>query len=265
MALPEAELALETARVNGNVKAEITARQVVYELRGVPYWVDMELRPYTGVVDGGSIPLQRCVCQQATDYGGRVEWCIRQSRIPSDVWSRCTFATWSPENNPACKPGYDACRLLVERPQDAHPWVLLDGPPGTGKSHLLVATVAALCSAGQHAVYWRVHDLSAELFARLNAHTLEELTTHLKRVPVLALDDLGTETGGDFAKDHLHAILDARYQEERVTLISVNMDLLKQHGKQPPQRLLSRLRDVHVCQWVSMNGTDMRPLLDRGV
>ena len=182
-----------------------------------------------------------------------MSWCLRQSGLPASVMGRHTWATWDPRRSNTASAALDACRGLVEQEAPERPWLVLEGVPGTGKTHLACATVGAAALSGTHAVYWTAPDLVTELYARLDARSLPELEHHLKTVPLLAIDDLGAEHSTSFVADVLHSVLDARYLDLRRTIITVNLGV-----PAFPARLASRLGDVMVVRVLRLEGGDAR-------
>ncbi len=140
--------------------------------------------------------------------------------------------------------------------------VLLHGPPGTGKTLLgcimLNELLLRWCRAG------RFLNLSRRYFERLrdtysqdSAHygqtwpIIEELT----QLPFLLLDDFGTQRGTEWEMEMLYNLVDARYAEQRLTLVTTNqpLDAIRElYGG----RIYSRL--VEMCRLVEMQGIDYR-------
>lgn len=73
-------------------------------------------------------------------------------------------------------------------------------------------------------------------------------------VPFFFLDDFGTESVGDHIQRDYFELIDYRWADEKVTVITTNLDeeeIKKAYG----QRIYSRFRDY---QWIEFNGEDLR-------
>lgn len=74
---------------------------------------------------------------------------------------------------------------------DAAENVVLVGPPGTGKSHLLIALGHAVVHDGRRGRYLTAAELVERLFARLADHTVGKTIDGLLRHHYLIIDELG--------------------------------------------------------------------------
>lgn len=104
--------------------------------------------------------------------------------------------------------------------QAPKPWVLLLGPPGVGKTHLLVAATMALVGQGVNAIYVKATDLARSL--RNMEH---DTITRYKYAKCLALDDMLSEYQTEWSVQGFEELLFYRYEEQASTLISTNADL----------------------------------------
>lgn len=103
--------------------------------------------------------------------------------------------------------------------------LLLLGPVGTGKTHLLCALTTAVCRMGVEAAYISWPDALDRHKATFNTreHVDRNLLESLATVPVLTLDELGIRAGSDFDQALLFQLIDTRYREERITLAASNL------------------------------------------
>ena len=72
-----------------------------------------------------------------------------------------------------------------------HEDVLLLGPPGTGKSHIVQAIGAAAIAQGHEVYYREAHTLIEELMDATLDERRKKHLADLERVPLLIIDDLG--------------------------------------------------------------------------
>jgi DNA replication protein DnaC len=115
---------------------------------------------------------------------------------------------------------FDQCQRVAKG--DA--WcALLMGGPGTGKTHLAVATMQSFGLARSR--FWKVPDFLEWLkdMAYGKDYGLDPLLTPYRTGDfLLVLDDLGVEKSTDWAAEQLYRVLDSRYDNELPTVITTN-------------------------------------------
>jgi DNA replication protein DnaC len=201
--------------------------------------------------DGMSRPCPRCA-------GGSANPEIREDpnkrmRIPWK-YQDVTFASWLPDNGSERL----KCQSFVASWPPAKPLLFLTGNRGTGKTTLAVAVLKRLYEnerlAGQ---FW----LAQRLLDRINAtyddeatETLQQIMQQLERVPLLVIDDFGSEKSTEAARSRFFTIIDSRYTNGRPLIVTSNATT-----QEVDQRVKSRLSDGAVSEIVNFKGRDMRP------
>lgn len=151
--------------------------------------------------------------------------------------------------------------------------IILGGPVGTGKTHVMMAMLNDIDAANQPVLkvkndgletytpwhtyyYWKATDLAAAL--RKAVASNEDPSGDAKCAELLFVDDLGTEyekAGSDFVYAAFQEIFDYRWANMLPIFVTTNMDasaIEKAYG----DRVLSRWRGS--CKMLRLVGDDRR-------
>lgn len=196
-----------------------------------------------------------CICRRQEFRGEWALACLKTCGLDWYTLDHFTFDRWVDVLNPGCR---EAKRTLLNYAEGkpSPPWIFLRGVSGLGKTHLAIATVGRLIANGHQTVYYRAKDLETELRDAIETNSVSQVSRRLGQIPVLVLDDLGTQHETTFIEKEFHAILDQRYIQGMRTVITTN-DRLADF----PTRLRSRLTDTLRVWLLEMEGQDARPRL----
>lgn len=178
----------------------------------------------------GLTAVVRCGCSKAAPLGDR----LAQAGVP-DRFRNSSF------DNFACRlPGdpndYDklsAAMLPVrhfasEYPTASYRGILLQGPPGVGKTHLAVAALRRLLDRGFEAVFFDYQTLLQRIRDGYNpSSNVSDGAAYQTALDaeILLLDDLGAHRVTDWVLDTVTAIINHRYNENKPVIVTTNLAL----------------------------------------
>lgn len=164
-----------------------------------------------------------------------------------------TFANFDPKV-PGVDKAYSYAKKFALDPQG---WLVLTGPAGCGKTHLAAAIANHALANRIQALFAVVPDLLDHLraaFAPTSEILYDELFERIRSVPLLILDDLGTEYPTPWAGEKLYQILNYRYNCYMPTVVTTNRSL-----NSLDERIRSRMSDQAVCEIVEVKAASYRP------
>jgi DNA replication protein DnaC len=139
-------------------------------------------------------------------------------------------------------------------------WLYLHGPYGDGKTTLVALTVNMLRKNGAEVAFANVPQFLRYLRHCIDPRTNEDYAPtldYIRRVPVLALDDLGAEKATEWAVEQLYEVLNYRYVKRKPTLITSNLSPAELPDTYDG-RLASRLQDVMLVGVMACGTGDIR-------
>ena len=104
--------------------------------------------------------------------------------------------------------------------------LLINGPKGTGKTHLAAAIANQLMAQGVPVVFATMIDLLAKIKASFERHgadaTENEIMRLYKTADLLIIDDIGKEQPTEWALAKIYQIINARYEDYKPMIITSN-------------------------------------------
>jgi DNA replication protein DnaC len=120
-------------------------------------------------------------------------------------------------------------------------WLVLFGSYGCGKTHLAAAIANVALRRNYQVIFAVVPDLLDHLRSTFGPNSdiaYDERFETVREIPVLVLDDLGTENTTPWAREKLYQIINHRYNYRLPTIVTINRRL-----EDIEPRILSRLSD----------------------
>jgi len=144
-------------------------------------------------------------------------------------------------------------------------FLVINGTIGTGKTHTAYGALRRIAESGPLR-FAMVAITAPDLYGLLRPKGSERGSEHelkqLAQIPLLLLDDLGTEKLSDFTEEAAYRILNARYNECLPMIITTNLLTRATNPGEPDlashlgDRLTSRL--VQTSHIVTLAGNDLR-------
>jgi len=141
-------------------------------------------------------------------------------------------------------------------------WLLLMGRYGCGKTHLAAAIANYAIDAGVSTLFLTVPDLLDWLRYAYSgsAMSFEDRFEEIREIPILILDDFGTQNATPWAQEKICQIMNHRYINQLPTVVTSNMLINDFEG-----RIRSRMQDPNLVTIVKILAPDYRnPTDDTG-
>jgi DNA replication protein DnaC len=135
--------------------------------------------------------------------------------------------------------------------------LILYGPTGCGKTHLACAVLSCVLEDGYRAAYWCVPQMLEMLMPGGDEGEQQMILDKALLSRVLLLDDLGAEKPSEWTRKELTIILDARWRENRPTIVTTNLLPGEELRRDCGDRAYSRLMSDHY-QVVPVTAEDYR-------
>ena len=207
--------------------------------------------------------LRRCRHERNRLARLRISRLFASARIPR-AYEGDTFADYTV--TATNKDAVDAAHMMVA---DEITGLFLHGEKGTGKTKLAAIIANERARAGSPVLFASVPDLMADIRASFASGGTSERVQAVKNAPFLVLDDLGAEKMTEWVGEQLFCIVNHRYNERLVTVVTSNysptqviahMATVDARGKViddlQGQRIMSRIYEM--CERVEIRGADWR-------
>jgi DNA replication protein DnaC len=217
----------------------------------------------------GSRFAEECDCR----HGVKLTQAFSRSHIPPK-YEEATLENYDPRFAGA-DPSLQMAHVIAKRYADDYPAMMVpgralmfSGSSGLGKTHLAVGILKVLVlEKGCKGLFVYYQQLLKDIQNSWNQQTATTELQVLEPVfdaEVLVLDDLGSVKPTDWVWDMVAMVLNTRYNQKRVTIVTTNFENLPAGtagagmtlGDRIGDRMRSRL--LEMCREVRMQGTDYR-------
>jgi len=147
--------------------------------------------------------------------------------------------------NTLSTPGNADAKHLVQAfiSGNAPPIIVISGPPGTGKTHMMEAVGRFFLQQNKSVRYELVASMLDSMRPTSEGNPDSDISDYILPA-VMLLDDLGAEKASDWVADKLMAIIDERYRNNRMLMIATNATQVELIYRLGP-RIADRLYDVN--------------------
>ena len=138
-------------------------------------------------------------------------------------------------------------------------FLIFNGQPGTGKTHLSCAVLRNLLHDGFSGMYLSAIDairLLRDSWRKGAEHTELEALKKLERYDILVMDEIGMQFSTDAERIQLFDILNRRYAQMRPTILVTNLTVAEMQSTLG-ERIFDRFREVATVvtfDWPSFRG-----------
>jgi len=191
-------------------------------------------------------PIMRCKCaEEKTQAIHRIE---QAANLPFSVRGTLprsfvagTFTNFIERDG--AEDAFNMCQDYVN--ENTAPILVLRGPRGTGKTHLMEAVGRELIARDMTVRYERVPALLSRIRSSYDRSYPEVAEDDMRRchlAQLLMLDDLGSEKSSEWVQEKIFELIDERYGTGRLLIVSTN-DSYSSLSNNLGERVASRLFD----------------------
>lgn len=214
------------------------------------------------LTDGEALTARACPCRE----GDRRRHRASASSVPRR-YVHCTLSHFHDRGNVTLGRAKKRVQEFIDCWPAMDRGLLLMGSCGVGKTHLAVALLQEIISAGKPGKlrFSNFQDLIQEIQASFrdeDAPSKSEILAPLIEADLLVLDELGSQKPTPFVQDVLYYIINTRYNDEKVTVFTTNyLDEPKRpQDERLEDRIGERLRSrlFEMCERVILDSPDYR-------
>lgn len=210
-------------------------------------------------------PYINCKCKaqqekEAKEEEHRRKFAEMVQKYRRECFPEGRLATWTFENDDGSNEKYiNAMKRYVanfDNFKEQGRGVILYGPTGTGKTYLAACIANALIDKGYRAVFTSMSRIERTL--QSSWADRDGYIDFLSRVPLVVIDDIGTERNTSYMGEIIYSVIDARYTAGLPLIATTNLTLaeLAKPAELKEQRVYGRL--LEMCYPIEVKGRNKR-------
>ena len=169
-----------------------------------------------------------CTCQEQLLQSDR----LRRLRLYSNLGNMARFTFESIDNDSIEPDNFEvfneALTVAIAYARTPAGWLIFEGPPGSGKTHLAASIANQLIISGLPVLFVSASDLMDELrsgYAPDNPLPFSEIFQRVAEAEVLVLDALGSHSTTPWAQEKLHQLINHRFNAMLPTVVTLSCPL----------------------------------------
>ena len=186
----------------------------------------------------------------------------RKGLLSPELLAQMTFDSFDVRGNRANRQQREslerAFRHAMNYAQNPEGWLLLLGPTGCGKTHLVHAIANERLKLSHKVLHFQVADLMDYLrftYKPDSAVTSDRLFEEVQNVSLLILEDFNIHNPTPWAREKLYQVIVHRHNSRLPTIITTNALVPGQFGSDP---IYSRLTDRNLSSIIPIDAPDYR-------
>lgn len=243
---------LTQSYAKNDIMAFVRGQEICSQCKGITE-CSADITGYTPLIDNkGHLVFCQCVAKARQQVAFNIERNRKQADIPK-LYQTMTFDTLEIGGN-----SNTVAMAQKLAHGDSSKGLYLFGDPGVGKTHIAIATLQVYLDRGS-GLFYTMPQLAGQLRSLVkDDEALSALIDKAKTVGLLVIDDMGAEKWTEYIGERMFELLNDRYVNQRLTIITSNLSLDDLADKMTDQgpRLASRIKGM--CDVRLVTGYDRR-------
>lgn len=202
-----------------------------------------------------------CPCREISMKIDRIK--MLYSRAGIEKKNKWKFINNYEVNNKSTEDAKKAAYDIIRNFPNVDKGLFLWGPPGTGKTFLSSIILTEIII--RKAIEGKMVKISRQFFNRIKSTFNENspdfgdaqmIEKEFAEVDMLVIDDFGVQRDSEWELETLYNLVDSRYEAQKFTIFTSNIDPFVSMKNKYDGRILSRITEM--CRIMEISGADYR-------